>query len=331
MNKCWWLAWFACTSSLACGSTIYELPPDASAVIGADEHIKSTYQDTLLDIAHRYSLGYEEIIRANPGVDMWLPGEGTDIVLPGRRILPPGPREGIVLNLPEHRLYYYPKPKKGQKPEVITYPVSIGRMDWRSPLGQTHIMTKEDHPNWYPPESIRKEHAASGDPLPPVVPPGPNNPLGDFKMRLAVGNGTYEIHGTNNPVAVGLAVTHGCIRMYPEDVAALFRMVSVGTKVWLLNEPVKVTYIDGELLLEAHPPVDNEGQSIQPNLALLSQQLERLLGRKVVAIHWDFAREALQAATGMPTLVGLEANFDPTAASTSEKANTSGRAAIFKP
>ena len=152
-----------CVWSLAGAATVYELPPDGSAVIGADEHIKATYQDTLLDIAHRYSLGYEEIIRANPGVDMWLPGEGTDIVLPGRRILPPGPREGIVLNLPEHRLYYYPKPRKHQNPEVVTYPVSIGRMDWRSPLGQTHIMTKENHPNWYPPASIRKEHAANGE------------------------------------------------------------------------------------------------------------------------------------------------------------------------
>ena len=178
-----------CVWSLAGGATVYELPSDGSAVIGVDEHIKATYQDTLLDIAHRYSLGYEEIIRANPGVDMWLPGEGTDIVLPGRRILPPGPREGIVLNLPEHRLYYYPKPRKHQKPEVVTYPVSIGRMDWRSPLGQTHIMTRETHPNWYPPESIRKEHAANGDPLPKVVPPGPKNPLGiskcDWRLAMA--------------------------------------------------------------------------------------------------------------------------------------------------
>jgi len=325
MNKCWWIAWITCAWSLTWGTTVYELPPDSSAVIGADEHIKATYQDTLLDIAHRYSLGYEEIIRANPGVDMWLPGEGTDIILPGRRILPPGPHEGIVLNLPEHRLYYYPRPRKDQKPEVVTYPVSIGRMDWRSPLGQTHIMTKENHPNWYPPESIRNEHAANGDPLPAVVPPGPKNPLGDFKMRLAIGDGTYEIHGTNNPVAVGLAVTHGCIRMYPEDVANLFRMVSVGTKVRLLNEPVKVTYVDGELLIEAHPPVDDEGQSIEPNLELLSRQLEHLLGNKIVAIHWDFAREALQAAKGMPTVVGLEANFDPTAASTSEKQTSEDR------
>ncbi len=292
----------------------YELPSDGSNVIGTDVHIHTHYEDTLLDLAHRYSLGYEEILRANPGVDMWLPGEGTDIVLPGRRILPPGPREGIVLNLPEHRLYFFPKPKRGQKPMVVTYPVSIGRMDWRSPLGETHIMAKEVNPNWYPPASIRKEHAAHGDPLPRVVPPGPANPLGAFKMRLAVGDGTYEIHGTNNPVAVGLAVTHGCIRMYPEDVAALFRMVSVGTKVLLLNEPVKIAYVDGELMIEAHPPVDDEGQTVAPELAALSHKLEGLLAGKLVAIRWDLARDTLQAATGMPTLIGIEADYDPTAA-----------------
>jgi lipoprotein-anchoring transpeptidase ErfK/SrfK len=106
-------------------------------------------------------------------------------------------------------LYYYPKPRRGETRVVVTYPVSIGRMDWHSPLGQTWIIAKERHPSWYPPESIRKEHAARGDPLPKVVPPGAKNPLGDYKMRLAVGDGTYEIHGTNNPVAVGLAVTHG--------------------------------------------------------------------------------------------------------------------------
>jgi L,D-transpeptidase ErfK/SrfK len=292
--------------------TVYELPADGSAVVGTDERIKSTYKDTLLDIAHRYSLGYEEIIRANPRVDMWLPGEGTEILLPGRRILPPGPRDGLVVNLPEHRLYYYPKPRKGQHRVVITYPVSIGRMDWHSPLGQTEVVAKQKHPSWYPPESIRKEHARNGDPLPRVVPPGPNNPLGDFKMRLGVGDGTYEIHGTNNPMAVGMAITHGCIRMYPEDVAALFAKVPVGTKVWLINDPVKVTYVGGDLLMEAHPPVDSEGQTVEPNLDLLAQQLDRALGSSVAAIHWDFAREALQSANGMPTIVGVEADADST-------------------
>ncbi len=314
MKTRWLMLICALAHSVALAATGYELPSDGSDVIGNDVHIKTHYGDTLLDIAHRYSLGYEEILRANPGVDMWLPGEGTDIVLPGRRILPPGRREGIVLNLPEHRLYFYPKARRGRKPEVITYPVSIGRMDWRSPLGDTHIVAKEVNPNWYPPESIRKEHAANGDPLPLIVPPGPSNPLGAFKMRLAVGDGTYEIHGTNNPVAVGLAVTHGCIRMYPEDVAALFKMVSVGTKVLLLNEPVKVAYVDGELMIEAHPPVDDEGKTVTPDLGTLSRRLEGLLTGKIVAIRWDLARDTLKAATGMPTLVGIEANYDPTAA-----------------
>ena len=206
-------------------------------------------------IARRYSLGYEEIIRANPGVDMWLPGEGTEILLPGRRILPPGPREGIVVNLPEHRIYYYPKPKKSEKPVVITYPVSIGKMDWSTPLGETRSSPRRSirrgiHPSRFArstsPTTIRCRGRAAG----------PDNPLGDFAMRLAVGGGSYMLHGTNNPMAVGMAITHGCIRMYPEDVAALFPLVPVGTKVWLINDPVKVAYVDGELLLEAHPPVD---------------------------------------------------------------------------
>ena len=293
-------------------ATVYMIPADGSSVVGTDTHMAAVYKDTLLDIARRNSLGYYEIIRANPGVDMWLPGAGTDIMLPGRRILPPGPREGVVVNLPEHRLYYYPKPKRGEKPVVITYPVSIGKMDWTTPIGETRVIQKEKHPNWYPPEGVRKEHLANGDPLPPVVKAGPDNPLGDFAMRLAAGNGTYLIHGTNNPMAVGMAITHGCIRMYPEDVAALFPLIPVGTKVWLINEPVKVAFVDGELLMEAHPPVDEEGQNTaEPDMTLLSQKLDQALGDTTAAIHWDFAKEALQAANGIPTVVGLQADLDP--------------------
>jgi L,D-transpeptidase ErfK/SrfK len=292
-------------------ATVYEIPADGSSVVGADTHMTAVYKDTLLDIARRNSLGYYEIIRANPGVDMWLPGAGTDIMLPGRRILPPGPREGIVVNLPEHRLYYYPKPRKGEKPVVITYPVSIGKMDWKTPIGETHVIQKEKHPNWYPPEGVRKEHLENGDPLPAVVKAGPDNPLGDYAMRLAAGNGTYLIHGTNNPMAVGMAITHGCVRMYPEDVAALFPLIPVGTNVWLINEPVKVAFVDGELLMEAHPPVDEEGQNTsEPDLNLLSQKLDQALGSTTAAIHWDFAKQALQAANGIPIVVGLQADLD---------------------
>ncbi len=306
-------------------AAVFALPADGSAVVGADLSVRTVYEDTLPDLAHRYSLGYYEIIRANPGVDVWIPGADRDIVLPGRRILPPGPREGIIVNLPEHRLYYYPKSQGHDKPVVITYPVSIGKMDWRTPLGETQIIAKIKNPAWYPPDSVRKEHLDNGDPLPKVVPAGPDNPLGEFAMRLAAGNGSYMIHGTNNPTAVGMSVTHGCIRMYPEDVAAVFAAVPVGTKVRLINEPVKVAWVRGQLLLEAHPPVDEEGQAddsgpapaqVEPDLKGLSRMLAKNGADKRANIQWPLARATLKNATGMPTLVGVAADHAPSAAAT---------------
>ena len=130
-----------------------------------------------------------------------MPGAGKDIVIPGRRILPNVPHEGVVINLPEHRLYYFPKRKKNEPQKVITYPVSIGKMDWHTPLGETRIVGKTKNPSWHPPESVRKEHAERGDPLPAVVKPGPDNPLGAYSMRLGITPGAYLIHGTNNPLA----------------------------------------------------------------------------------------------------------------------------------
>ncbi len=294
-------------------ATTYTLAKADDTVVGEDTTVETVYEDTLYDLAARFSLGSEELIRVNPGVDPWLPGAGKKLVVPGRHILPPGPHEGIVVNLPEHRLYYYPKPKRGGPIEIITYPVSIGKMDWRTPLGITHVIQKQKDPSWYPPESVRKEHAEAGDPLPTKVDPGPDNPLGAYAMRLAAGKGTYLIHGTNNPIAVGLAVTHGCIRMYPDDVEALFPLVAVGTPVRLINVPVKVAWIDGELLLEAHPPVDAQGQSFEPDIDQFSALLQAAVGDTTVAIHWDYAREVLQKANGVIATVGLEADLPKSA------------------
>src|ERR1700722_4846242 len=303
------LALLTAAALCTANATTYTLAKPDDAVVGEDQSIVTSYEDTLYDLARAYSLGSEELIRVNPSVDPWLPGAGKMLVVPGRHILPPGPREGIVVNLPEHRLYYFPKPKRGGPIQVITYPVSIGKMDWRTPLGVTHVIQKQKDPTWYPPESVRKEHAEAGDPLPAKVGPGPDNPLGAYAMRLAAGNGTYLIHGTNNPIAVGLAVTHGCIRMYPDDVSALFPLIPVGTPVRLINEPVKVAWIDGELLLEAHPPVDALGQSFEPNIDQFSDLLRAAVGETTVAIHWDYAREVLQKADGVIATVGLEAEL----------------------
>ena len=290
-------------------ATVYQLATPEDVVVGDDQTVQTVYEDTLYDLARKFSLGSEEVIRVNPGVDPWLPGAGKQIIIPGRHILPPAPREGIVINLPEHRLYYYPKPQRGQPGQVITYPISIGKMDWQTPIGVTHVIAKEKNPIWYPPESVRKEHAAAGDPLPARVPSGPDNPLGLFAMRLAAGNGTYMIHGTNNPIAVGLPVTHGCIRLYPEDVAQLFPMVPVGMPVRIINQPVKVAWVDGQLLLEAHPPVDAEGQSFEPDVDQFADLLRAAVGDSTVAIHWDYAREVLQKADGVLATVGLEADL----------------------
>ena len=139
-------------------------------------------------------------------------------------------------------------------------------MDWNTPLGKTRIVDKRKNPTWTPPESVRKEHAERGDPLPAVVKAGPDNPLGAYAMRLGITPGAYLIHGTNNPIAVGMAITHGCIRMYPEDIEALFPLVPVNTPVWLINEPVKVARVGGQVWLEVHPPVDAEGQRAEVDL-----------------------------------------------------------------
>jgi L,D-transpeptidase ErfK/SrfK len=289
----------------------YALREDGGEVFGAVERLQTRYEDTLIEIARRYSLGYEELLRVNPGVDPWLPGEGTSVLIPGKRLLPPAERVGIVVNLPEHRMYFFPPPAKGEKAKVMTFPVSVGKMDWRTPLGFTKVVSKQKDPPWYPPASVRKEHEERGDPLPLVVGPGPDNPLGAHALRLNIPGGSYLIHGTNNPDAVGMAVTHGCLRMYPEDVAVLFDAVKVGTRVALINEPVKITKADGEVWLEVHPPIDAQGQSTAVPLEDFEKRLDALLGETEVAINWDLAVQALSEARGIPVMIGLELSSGP--------------------
>jgi L,D-transpeptidase ErfK/SrfK len=318
-----YIALLLAASSGPCAATVYELTDPAQRVFGADQLVQTVYEDTLYDMARRYSLGSDELIRVNPGLDPWIPGAGKSVFIPGRHILPPAVHEGIVINIAEHRLYYYPKPRRHQPQQVISYPVSIGKMDWRTPLGETRVIAKQKDPWWFPTESVRAEHAKDGDTLPARVPPGPDNPLGNRALRLAAGKGTYLIHGTNNPIAVGLAVTHGCIRMYPEDIEALFEIVPVGTKVTIVNEPVKVAWVEGELLLEAHPPVDAQGQSYEPDVDKFSELLREAVGESTVAIHWDYAREVLARADGVLATVGLEAEApdappEPAAAASGE-------------
>jgi L,D-transpeptidase ErfK/SrfK len=303
------LAVICAAASPPAHASIYTLTSPDQNVVGEDQSVVTVYADTLYDLARKYSVDSQELIRVNPGIDPWLPGAGKKVIIPGRLILPPGPHVGIIVNLPEHRLYYFPKPRRGKPRVVITYPVSIGKLDWRTPIGLTHVIAKIQNPVWYVPEGVRKEHLADGDPLPRVVMPGPDDPLGKFALRLAAGGGTYLIHGTNNPIAVGMPVTHGCIRLYPDDVEQLFPLVPVGTAVYIINDPIKVAWVDGELLLEAHPPIDDQGQSLEPNVDAFSQLLQKAVGDSTVAINWDYAREVLKQANGVLATVGLQADL----------------------
>tara|TARA_B100000700_G_scaffold186591_1_gene205616 strand:+ start:15019 stop:16113 length:1095 start_codon:yes stop_codon:yes gene_type:complete len=211
--------------------------PASSDIVGQTRTVEASGEETLIDIGLRNGVGYNPMVLANPETNVWVPGEGTEVVVPTRFILPPGPREGIVINLAEMRLYYYPDTAKGETPRVETYPIGIGRIDWKTPLGRTTITAKVENPAWYPPQSIIEESARNGKKLPSVIPPGPDNPLGKYAMILDIPG--YLIHGTNRPAGVGMRVSHGCIRMLPEDIADLIYRVPVGTPVRLINQPVK--------------------------------------------------------------------------------------------
>jgi len=280
------------------------LPPDGTDVVGDVQITTTHYEDTLLDIARRYDLGYDEIVAANPGVDPWLPGEGTRVVLPTQFVLPDGAREGLVLNLASKRLFYYPQPVPGAPAEVITHPVGIGREGWLTPQGTLHVTQKIVKPAWTVPESVRREHVELGDPLPQVVPPGPDNPLGDFAMRLSLPS--YLIHGTNQPYGVGLRVSHGCVRLYPEDIASLFPKVPVGTQVRIINAPYLAGWRDGQLYLEAHEPLAEDAKRWNGSLQAMEKAVADKIADVPVEVSWDKARKVARDARGVPVPVAPE-------------------------
>ncbi len=287
------------TLALTARAQTLPLPPEGD-LVGAPQTATVRTDDTLSDIARRHQLGYDEIVHANPDVDPWLPGEGRRVALPTERILPAAERRGIVLNVPEMRLYYFPPPRGGGAPEVRTHPVSIGDVDWNTPLGLTHVAAKTEKPTWFPPASIRAEHAADGDELPAAVPPGPDNPLGDYAMRLGIPG--YLIHGTNKPYGIGMRVTHGCVRLYPEDIETLFREVPVGTAVRIVNQPYKAGWRDGVLYLEGHPPLAGR-KTESNNFTPMVRAVTAALGDRPVDVDWEEAMRVAQEARGVPVAI----------------------------
>lgn len=293
------LATITLLNTPAGSATTYLLTPEVE-VVGQLADIQSTYEDTLVDIARRFGVGFEEIKLANPGVDPWLPGENTAVLLPTQFVLPRNGVKGLVINLAEYRMYYFTDSKDG--PQVSTFPISIGRMDWETPLGVSRVVAKAKNPSWYPPQSVRDEHEAEGRKLPGVVPPGPDNPLGDYAMRLSIPG--YLIHGTNKPAGVGMRVTHGCIRMLPEDIAWLFPQVSVDTPVRIVNEPYKLGWLGDTLYLEVHPPLEEDAEAEAAGLTRITELYIAATRDRQATIDWELVERVWRERRGVATAVG---------------------------
>jgi len=251
---------------------VFDLGKD-SQVVGKLRKVQVGKDDTLLDIARRYDLGFDEIAAANPEIDVWLPGEGKEVLVPTQFVLPPVSHTGIVINVATRRLYYFPKNKSGKVTQVITYPIGIGRDGWATPIGDTKVIAKEANPSWQVPISIRQEHAKKGEKLPAVVPPGPDNPLGLFAFRLDIPS--YLIHGTNKPYGIGMRVSHGCVQLYPEDIESLYKQVPVGTPVQIINRPHLAGWRDGQLYLEVHYPLEEDANNKLPLAKVLKAEIAR--------------------------------------------------------
>jgi len=293
---------FKCVCLLAClpfGSSVAEtyLIDEDYGVVGAVVPVTAKHEDTLSALARTYEVGFEEIRLANPDVDAWLPGEGTSVVMPKLHLLPQAPRKGIVINVAEYRLYFY-----DGNGAVSTFPVSVGRQEWLTPLGAARIVSKVEKPTWRPTESIIQEYAERGETLEKVVPAGPDNPLGEYALRLSLPS--YLIHGTNKPAGVGMRVTHGCVRMYPENIEWLFPQVVVNDPVTIVNQPYKFGFKGEDLYFEAHKPLEPEDDADAYSFTRVMDAFVKAVDADAAEVDWIAVEDNWANPTGIPVYVG---------------------------
>jgi len=269
---------------------------DGQNIVGSLATVDTRENDTLPDIARHYGLGYNDITIANPGIDPWTPKPGSQVLLPLRFIVPEAPHKGIVLNLANMRLFFYPQK---QPDTVFTYPVGIGRQGWNTPMGSTKIISKRANPAWTVPESIHREHLQKGDPLPKVVRAGPNNPLGKYAMPL--GFPGYLIHGTNKPYGIGMQISHGCVQLYPEDIEILFNKSKVGMPVQIVHQPYLTAWDQEMLYLEAHEPLEKWAKEKPKLKKKLINELKQISAQQNVSIDFAKVDRILERSDGIPT------------------------------
>jgi L,D-transpeptidase ErfK/SrfK len=262
-------------------------------VIGRLAVIRLEKGDTLPDIARHFSLGINAISAANPGVDVWVPKAGERILLPMSFILPDVHRRGIVINLATMRIFQF----KGDSKSLLvsTYPVGIGTEERPTPIGQMHVERKVIRPTWHVPASIAEDHRKKGDPLPAEVPPGPENPLGEYALYLS--EPSYLIHGTNKPASIGLRATNGCIRLYPEDVKKLYDNSPVETPVCIVNQPYLLGQWNGVVYMEVHAPSEDLDAVEFDKIYKKLRNIEKESGR---TFDWSKVKKVLAEARGIP-------------------------------
>lgn len=286
----------------------FELGSPDDTVVGEPQIVFTTAEDTFPDLAREYGLGYDEIVAANPGVDPWLPGEGTPVLLPTQHILPAVPYRGVVLNIAAKRLYYFPPVEEGEPVKVMTYPIGIGRVGWETPVGEARVVGKAVDPEWYVPWSVQQEHREMGEPLPPVVPPGPDNPLGRHVLQLDLPG--YLIHGTNKPYGVGMRVSHGCVRLYPENIETLYSLVDSGERVLIVNEPFLAGRQNGELYFEGHAPLEDDSVAPEERLEALFAAMSAATGDFASEQEKNYARTIVSDELGIPVRVLRADSFE---------------------
>lgn len=283
----------------------FEVDPN-SGIVGYVQKTTIGKDDTLPDIARRFDVGYEEMLTANPGVDPWLPGVGREVVVPTQFILPAAPHEGVVVNVAAMRIFYYPPHKKGEPETVYTHPIGIGKVGWKTPEGTAKIVSRQKDPVWVVPKSVREEHQENGEQLPAQVPAGPDNPLGQYMFRLSWPS--YLIHGTNKPYGVGMRSSHGCMRLYPEDIAVFFDLIPIGTKVTVVNQPYLFGWRDGVLYMQAYAVMEDDSRNWTKDRKRLLAKLLHPKERGKIAQHdeeidWQRVGDLAHAPRAVPVPV----------------------------
>jgi L,D-transpeptidase ErfK/SrfK len=281
-------------STPLCQALTFSLQPNSS-LIGQSQEVTSIYNEPITDIGKNYNIGVYEMIEANPHLDPWEPPSGSTVLIPSHFILPSGPKTGLVINLAEMRLYFYHP--DGQS--VTTFPISVGKPGWPTPLGTTQIVKKVANPTWYIPASIRAVHLKHGRKLPVSVPPGPTNPLGKYALYL--GLSAYLIHGIITEGGIGMRNTHGCISLYPEDIAWLYKHVPQGSLVRIVHEDVKIGIDTHNMLhIEAHLPLREALYIPNTDQKALIQKTANHLTRKKVFLPWKKIKHVIQRSNGVP-------------------------------